>query len=243
MFSPNPADIDREVAQGVRTQFRSRAQILQQKAEKLGKHPNTWFLKGKVQNTLKCQVTPQSKLVEALRKTLGDEMGAEGGATKVVELGGDLVTSGLSGPVRPTGQPGCVFPKPCNVDQETDCTRPRVVYRVDCLNCRDATGDQASYIGTSGFSLHKRQMEHLGEIRRGQQSNSMAKHHKLSHRGLDPQFQSTILRGGIQYNLDRYILEAYNIEQTKQNPNVVLLNQRGEWGNRGLPRLETRASP
>ena len=120
-------------------------------------------------------------------------MGAEGGATKVVELGGD-------------------------------CTRPRVVYRVDCLNCKDATGDQASYIGTSGFSLHKGQMEYLGEIRRGQKSNSMAKHHKFSHRGLDTHFQSTILRGGIQYNLDRYILEAYNIKQANQNQNLVLLN-------------------
>ena len=55
---------------------------------KTGKHPSTWFLRGKIQNTLKVQATPNSDLVTHMNKTLGNKICTEGGATKFVELGG-----------------------------------------------------------------------------------------------------------------------------------------------------------
>ena len=93
------AEIDQEIASGSRIQYRSRKQILNQKAQRLGKYENTWFLRGAIQNTFKVQTTPDSALMGALRKCLSTEIGAEGGGTKFVELGGKLVTSGLSGSV------------------------------------------------------------------------------------------------------------------------------------------------
>ena len=74
--------IDREIQDGTRKQYRSREEILEQKARRLGKHPNTWFLRGKVQNTLKVPVTPDSELIDNLKRVLEDEIGAEGGTTK-----------------------------------------------------------------------------------------------------------------------------------------------------------------
>ena len=89
--------IDREIQEGNRKQYSSKDEILEQKASCLGKHPNTWFLREKIQKTLKVPVTPDSELIEQLTNALGDEIGAEGGTTKCVELGGDLVTKSLSG--------------------------------------------------------------------------------------------------------------------------------------------------
>ena len=45
------------------------------------------------------------------------------------------------------------------------------------------------------------------------------------------------VRGPMTYNLDRFILEGLLIEQNCQNPEVLVLNQRGEWGGGGLVRL------
>ena len=45
------------------------------------------------------------------------------------------------------------------------------------------------------------------------------------------------LRGGIYFNIERQIHESIEIEEASLNDNVNLLNQRSEWGNRGLVRL------
>ena len=155
-----------------------------------------------------------------------------------------MVTRGLSGAVTSKGNQGCTFPTKCNIDPEKDCLATRTVYEVECLTCSDdPNAKKALYTGTSGFSLHKRQREHMDATRRGQTRNALAKHQASKHRGQAPRYQSKPIRGGITYNLDRYILEAYMIDLNHRNPEVNTLNQRGEWGNRGLPRLEVRASP
>ena len=91
--------------------YRFRKQILDQKAQRLGKYSNTWFLKGIIQNTFKVQATPDSALMGALKKSLSTEIGSEGGGTKFVELGGILINSGLSGSVGFTDAKGCHFSK------------------------------------------------------------------------------------------------------------------------------------
>ena len=80
-------------------------------------------------------------------------------------------------------------------------------------------------------------MEHLAALNRRQRSNAMAKHHLAEHRNSAPKFQSKPIRGPMTYNLDRFILEGLLIEQNCQNPEVLVLNQRGEWGGGGLVRL------
>ena len=85
-------------------------------------------------------------------------------------------------------------------------------------------------------------MQHIEEIRRQQQSNAMAKHQRHSHPNLQPSFRSKPIRGGMQYNLDRYILEAHLIQENSQRNDVVLMNQRSEFGNRGVSRIEARSN-
>ena len=160
-----------------------------------------------------------------------------------MELGGDLITKGLSGSEKPTGPRSCVFEKACNVEEGVDCTVQRLVYQVTCTNCSEGdTPTESLYVGTSGYSLHRRQLQHIEEIRRQQQSNAMAKHQRHVHPNQQPKFRSKPIRGGIQFNLDRYILEAHLIQENSQNTDVVLMNQRSEFGNRGIPRIETRTN-
>ena len=93
------------------------------------------------------------------------------------------------------------------------------------------------YIGTSGTTLHRRQTEHMDAIRRGQMSNALAKHHREKHPGEPQNYTAEPIQGGIPFNVERFILEAFKIQEFSQNTNFESLNQRGEWGHRGLTRL------
>ena len=88
-------NIREKIDSGARIEFRSREQILEAKTQKVGKHPSTWFFRGRVQNTYKVQITPKSALVNTMSKVMKNRLGAEGGKTKFVELGGSLITSGI----------------------------------------------------------------------------------------------------------------------------------------------------
>ena len=110
---------------------------------------------------------------------------------------------------------------------------------MECIQCTEDpnTTKKSLYLGTSGHLLHKRQMEHLGDLRRHQDSNALFKHQNQMHPGTPPNFRSRPLKGPIQYNLDRFILEAHKIERASQDPNIHVMNSRSEWGYRGLPRI------
>ena len=110
------------------------------------------------------------------------------------------------------------------------------MYKLQCTNC------EASYLGTSGHSLHKRSMEHLTAVRRGNQSYAMARHYSSEHPDWDPNsnvlpFTSKMLKGpNIQGNLQRYLSEALLIRDFTDS-GEKLLNGRGEWGRTSLKRL------
>ena len=80
-------------------------------------------------------------------------------------------------------------------------------------------------------------MEHIWDLRRHQDSNTLHKHQILMHPDQAPDFRSKPLRGNIKYNLDRFILEAHKIDKASQDQEILLMNNRQEWGNRGLPRV------
>ena len=46
-------EIEKEISTGDRIRYRSRTQILSQNKQSAGKLPNTWFLRGNIQNILK----------------------------------------------------------------------------------------------------------------------------------------------------------------------------------------------
>ena len=49
---------------------------------------------------------------------------------------------------------------------------------------------------------------------------------------------SEIVQGGIKYNLERFIFEAIEIEDARNDPQIITMNSRSEWGGRGLPRIQ-----
>ena len=92
-----------------------------------------WFLRGGVQNTLKCPFMPGAGLKEALQKqvdkTFKDQKVAGGGVTKVVELGGQPILVGLSSHQNFGGQTGCQFGREkCLAPLDTDCSITWAVY-------------------------------------------------------------------------------------------------------------------
>ena len=232
--------LEEEIERGTRVRYRSRSQIQEAKSLKVGKHPSTWFLRGTVQNTLKVQGTPNSGLVNSLHAALGNRICTEGGSTKFVELGGKQLTSGLSGLSKFTAEKGCVFTPKCNVDPEHDCRATRSVYCVECTNCKldPNVMQSAFYLGTSGHQLHKRQREHMGEVRNRRASNALFKHHSNFHSETEPNFTSRPIHSGIRFNLDRFIMEGHQINKNSLDENGILLNSRSEWDHRGIPRLQ-----
>ena len=108
------------------------------KQGKVGKFPNTWFLKGGARNTLKVIPTPGSLLKDALQKKLNQEEPLVDGKTKVIELGGDLITKGFGGTQNFGGRGSCFMShddNPCLTESETDCRVSRSVYMIECQNC------------------------------------------------------------------------------------------------------------
>ena len=57
------------------------------------------------------------------------------------------------------------------------------------------------------------------------------------HNGTPPLFSTTVVKAGVRFNVERFCYEGLHIEDLKNDQNVKLLNQRSEWGNTGLVRL------
>ena len=227
---------------GEKTRYRSRDQISSQKQSRLGKYPNTWFLKGDVGNTLKVPYTPSGKLkslIDAKLRSKGLET-ADGCFTKVIEMAGNSISSGLKKSQNFGGDVGCHFASRCLISEEDDCRITRGIYKVSCLVCQeDPNSKDCLYIGTSARTLHSRCLEHRDAINSNSRTskNPLAKHQVLMHTNDTPRFEMSVISGNIRYNLDRQISEALEIEHFKNDPSIQILNQRSEWGNTGLPRL------
>ena len=80
-------------------------------------------------------------------------------------------------------------------------------------------------------------LEHEACAKNYSTSNALGKHMSLCHKNENATFETEILQGGIRYNLERFILEALEIEQVKNTPDVHIMNiQSG--GGKGLPRIQ-----
>ena len=187
---------------------------------------------------MKIPCTPESKLLSIMRQKSGMSRGPDGGTTKFVEMGGTPVS--LNFPQRDflTGQPGCQFSVKCYINDEQDCRVSRGVYRIVCQTCEEREGVKYVYIGTSGFNIHKRMLEHKTCARNHTTSNALGKHMANFHKNEEATFSTEILQGGIKYNLERFILEAIEIEEARNTPDIVIMNSRSEWGGKGLPRIQ-----
>ena len=82
-------------------------------------------------------------------------------------------------------------------------------------------------------------MEHSYSARTKNVKIAPGKHSALHHDGENTvEFVSKIWEGGMKYNLERFILEAIEIEEGRNNPEYSIMNSRSEWGGRGLPRIQ-----
>ena len=81
-------------------------------------------MNGEVINTLKVQATHGSGLRNSISKALTSrDRLADGGQTKVVKMGGHLITTGLAKAEQFGGPGSCQMSRTnkCNVDVEMDC--------------------------------------------------------------------------------------------------------------------------
>ena len=104
----------------------------------------------------------------------------------------------------------CPFKDKCLVDSKQSCWESRIVYKISCNLC------QVGYLGTSGYSSHKRCWEHQKAFRLGNESYGSVKHFKSQHKDLkfgeSTPFSFEVVRGpNIQGNLQRYLGEALEI--------------------------------
>ena len=226
---------DRELRKPGVVQNRSREEIQQAKNENNLKYVNTWFLRGQHTSVVKVQATPGGALVGKAREKIGNMMAPDGGRTLIVEAAGLSITAGLRNP-DPSWPKGCPHQDKCPVDPKQTCGGSRIVYQLNCTTC------EAAYLGTSGHTLHKRSMEHLEAVRRGNTAYAMARHYATEHPEWDGQgdakpFSCKILRGpNIMGNIQRYLEEALLIRDATDKGDK-LLNGRGEWGRTSLKRL------
>ena len=97
---------------------------------------------------------------------------------------------------------------------------------------------KAIYIGRTGFTLHKRFMEHVSNIKTGQIRNAMVKHREDHHPRQNSEYEAESLETSIRFNMECFISEALLIEKAKHERGAPLLNQRGELGHFGITRLQ-----
>ena len=224
---------DRALRTGSR--YRTRAEIMGQKAARDDKYLNTWFLRGTTTSVLKVQPTPGGLLAQHVRNKIGKLKAPDGGTTKVVEGAGRGIMAGLRQP-DPGIKPGCQFGgsgalTSCLIDSKQTCWQSRLVYALKCTKC------PATYVGTTGLTAHRRSQEHQQALRRGDETYAIAKHYLAEHPGEEGDthpFTFKILGGaGINGNLQRYITEALRIREAKE-AGETLLNSKGEWARVAL---------
>ena len=100
----------------------------------------------------------------------------------------------------------------------------------------------AFYIGTTGHTAHKRGMEHIKALQKGNKEYAMTKHFIEDHPQINKEDEGLItlsIRDRTRTsNLDRYISEGYIIEEASKAANRgKQVNSRGEWSRISMKRL------
>ena len=155
-----------------------------------------------VTRILKVPSTPNSTLMNTLRSQVAATKGPDQGTTKFVEMGGLPIS--LLFPMKEclTGVKYCQYALKCNISEEQDCRVSRGIYRIICKTCEVRDGKKYVYTGTSGFSIHKRMMEHLQCVRARNASNALAKHAQLHHENEEAEFVTEIVKGNVKFKFN-----------------------------------------
>ena len=68
----------------------------------------------------------------------------------------------------------------------------------------------------------------------------MVKNRRAKYSGQNVEFEAQPVRGGMTFNVDRFLHESVMIDQSNRRPDINFMNRRGEWGFRGLNRLTVK---
>ena len=101
------------------------------------------------------------------------------------------------------------------------------------------TPKEIPVFGTTGRCTHSRFVEHQKELQNKTRNSALSKYQESTHQNTQPDFQGSIVKGGIRFNVERFILESIKISEGNDGTSVNLLDQKGEWGERDIPRLRT----
>ena len=121
-----------------------------------------------------CPPTPGGTLAERLKEVATETKGTK---IKIVERAGRSIGSMLPG----LKENGICGRKDCFIHTtggRGNCNKESVVYKGQCLTCRDRHNQEAVYIGESGRSTYVRGRQHLAAIAdpRRHGENAFAKH-------------------------------------------------------------------
>ena len=103
-----------------------------------------------------------------------------------------------------------------------------------------------SYAGTSVHSMYKCMLEHAHLVIRGDEVSALSKHRKIKHPNIDAKtlddvkelFEGKVVKSNIKFYTNRYIHKAIEIEKIRNDPYVILMNAKSEWGNDRARRLK-----
>ena len=184
---------------------RTRSEILRMKEEKGGLSSSTWFLKGRVANTIKCQATPNGLLAKILTTNLNRNAGPQDERIKVVEEGGAPASAALRRP-DPFRSNQCRFrDESCIVEGSKDCSSMGSIYEVTCASCqvpidkdlkesRDPGGtSKYNYVGMTMCSVNARMKDRMKSQRSKSTHNPMWRHDLEHNQGEHQQYQAKIL--------------------------------------------------
>ena len=202
-----------------------------------------WFQRLGFHNTLTLPATLDSKLMDAVKHTLGNSMAPLGFKTLTLEDGGfsikqDLVKSNIGGE-RPCSRVPCMT---CSTKPGT-CWKSNCCYRMVC-NRSPCTSTNTTnnikvptYIGETSHTTYSRGALHMALYRgapREKEKSFMWRHCVDMHGGaMGPD------RGASDFTMEvtatfkdaftRIIDEAVGVKDAEDDPNIHCLNTRGEY--------------
>ena len=217
---------------------RSRKEIEASKAKKGGVTASTWYLKGDIHRTVKCQPSPNGILAKELSKALNPVNTIE--RTLVVEEGGNPVWASVRR-TDPFYDGNCKFgDSRCIVEHGTNCMSMGVMYEITCDQCQTpidpenkvskhsgkipGTQGRVNYVGSTMTSLHNRMLSHL-EGRKYKRKSSPLYRHDCDTHNEEPQTYIARIIGKDKTVFPLRLLEGLYIEA---QPPGTSLNERNE---------------
>ena len=208
-------------------------QISERRKQKRNKK-HGWGTKGGYIAPIIIPSTPDSELMNMMRK-VAEEEAQPGLKFKIVERGGAMVKWDLQN-TNPSSTGGCQSGD-CQACKEGrgkcgPCRKSNVLYEFTCQQC--PADSQAVYIGETARNLYTRGREHTSNYQKRQKESFIQKHQVDTHNGMEADFTAKVL---CSYKdcLSRQTAEGVHIRRCDKE----ILNSKAEWHQPALWRVRS----